>query len=193
MIFTVEPLIDLPDVKLIVSDVFQDKRGLFIEGYRESAFADPHIGLPVFVQGNVSVSHAYVARGLHYQVQRPQGKLMRTVAGKTVNLIVDMRRGSPTFGRSTWIGLSSLSHALWVPPGFANGFVALAPQTVVAYECSSYHLPNSDRALNMLDPALHFTDVWSAVDDHSLVLSDKDRSAPLLSEAEPVPEAEWRV
>ena len=96
--YTIEPFPALPDVKLITSAVYADHRGTFCEAYREARLHDD-AGIPAFVQGNVSVSHYGVARGLHYQVEKPQGKLMRTVHGATINIAVDMRIGSPTYGK----------------------------------------------------------------------------------------------
>ena len=131
---------------LIETTPWADDRGLFLETYRED-----DIGIK-FVQGNLSTSRARVIRGLHYQIRNPQGKFMRTLAGATFNAIVDVREGSPTFGRSAHTVLDRPDLALWVPPGFANGFGAMANNTVVYYETSSYYFGGYDRGINPLDP-----------------------------------------
>lgn len=188
MKFTAVPM-SLPDVKLIIGEVYTDNRGVFTEAYRESRFkAD--FDLPPFVQGNVSTSRKGVARGLHYQVVKPQGKLMRTVHGRTLNLAVDVRAGSATFGGWTWTILDAANTALWVPPGFANGFVALDDDTTVAYECSTYHYVGSDRAMNM---AMYLSGLRDKANTASLIFSDKDREAPTIDNAEPVPGSEWAL
>ena len=197
MAFTVTAL-EIPGLTLIDSDVFVDHRGVFVESYREKVFSEDFT-VPAFVQGNVSVSNDLVARGLHYQVEKPQGKLMRTVAGRTINVVLDMRAGSKTFGHYTWVSLGYPARALWVPPGFANGFIAMTNNTAVAYECSSYHHVGSDRAVNMQDVLRRIA--ASAPDElaleglpsiDGLTLSAKDIAAPVFEHGEPVPESEWR-
>lgn len=181
----------LPDVKLIIGEVYADNRGVFTEAYRESQFKTD-FDLPPFVQGNVSVSNKGVARGLHYQVVKPQGKLMRTVHGRTLNLAVDVRAGSPTFGGWTWTILDAANTALWVPPGFANGFVALDDDTTVAYECTTYHFVGSDRAMSMETYLTGLRTQLGAL-GMPLIFSDKDRAAPTIDHAEPVPGGEWVI
>lgn len=170
----------LPGVFTIISEEFNDHRGMFIEAYRENVFGQ------ALVQGNLSISHRNVVRGLHYQIKAPQGKLMRTVHGVTKNIIVDMREGSPTLGHKYTTLLHSPSCALWVPPGFANGFVALRDETVVYYECSTYYHVGYDRAVNYTDPHFDFIPAESDVD-----ASDKDRNAPYFADAPKVPRSEW--
>lgn len=160
-----------------------DHRGVFLESYREN-----ELGM-TFVQGNISASRGRVVRGLHYQVRQPQGKLMRTVHGATFNVIVDLRDGSPSFGRAFGTTLGNAKLGLWVPPGFANGFAALADDTIVVYETSSYHQRDADRTLFAFDPALSVT--WPDGLTHSAIMSEKDRAAPGLSDAERVPCREW--
>ena len=184
----------LPECLLLTSEIYADHRGVFLEGYREDLMTKI-IGVPCFVQGNVSVSLKGVLRGLHYQIVAPQGKLMRIVHGATMNAVVDMRQGSPTFGRAAWTRLDRPEKALWVPPGFANGFLALNDHTVVAYECSTYYRVGSDRGVFAGGP---FT--CDAPDDiipwnlsgRQYNMSDKDIALPRLDTAEPVPESEWR-
>jgi dTDP-4-dehydrorhamnose 3,5-epimerase len=175
----------IPGVKLLTSEPFKDDRGLFFEAYREHLI-EQH-GIPRLVQGNVSISRQHVVRGLHYQVRQPQGKLMRTVHGSTFNVAVDMREDSPTFGKHVWTLLNYPTQAFWVPPGFANGFLALRPDTTVYYECSSYHAEGFDRALFFADPVL---DISWPVDPGSAFVSTKDRNAPTLFNAERVPASE---
>lgn len=163
---------------------FRDHRGTFLESYREQDFALP------FVQGNISVSRRNVVRGLHYQVSDPQGKFMRTAAGATRNLIVDMRFGSPTLGKAFSTMLDRPSLALWVPPGFANGFASFSDAAVVIYEATSYYRSEDDRSLFAFDPA--FADEWPPGLKSDAIMSEKDRSAPWLQDAELVPQHQWR-
>ena len=188
-----------PDVRRITSDIFEDHRGTFCEAYREQRFQE-EFDLPPFVQCDISVSKKGVARGLHYQVFKPQGKLIRTVHGRAIIITVDVRQGSTVFGQSCWTTLDAPHKALWVPPGFASGIIALDDDTTVVYECSTYHYVGSDRALNIkaFIPEISDSHPWLAewIDPNSnfpasLILSDKDRDAPMLDVAPLVPEAEW--
>lgn len=168
---------------VLESSEFHDQRGLFMECYREE-------GLNLnFVQGNLSISARNVVRGLHYQVGSPQGKLMRTIVGATCNVIVDLREGSPTFGRAGSTTLERPGLALWVPPGFANGFATLSEQAVVIYETTSYYRHEGDRALFAFDPA--FEGEWPGHIRDCAIMSDKDRAAPPFAEADIVPRHEW--
>jgi len=169
---------------LVESTRFGDDRGAFIEAYRESEFG------MTFVQGNVSVSRKSVVRGLHYQVKHPQGKLMRTLHGRTFNAIVDMRSASPTLGKVFTTTLDRPELGLWVPPGFANSLAALQDQTVTSYHVTTYYEPRYDRALFAFDPALNIP--WPTGLESSAIMSDKDRAAPRFSEAERVPPEEWQ-
>jgi len=144
----------IPDVVLIEPRVLGDERGFFFESWRESAFAEAGIG-ERFVQDNHSRSSRGVLRGLHYQLTRPQGKLVRVTAGAVFDVAVDLRRSSATFGH--WIGaeLTAVSkRLLWVPPGFAHGFVTLEDETDFLYKCTDYYAPEDEHTLAWNDPTV---------------------------------------
>ncbi len=145
----------IPDVVLIEPRVFEDDRGLFFESFSAKQFA-ASLGRPAdFVQDNHSVSLQNVVRGLHYQIRQPQGKLVRVVAGEIFDVAVDLRKSSPTFGR--WVGaLMSAANRLqmWIPPGFAHGFVAVSAQAEVLYKATDYYAPAHERTIMWNDPAL---------------------------------------
>ncbi len=144
----------LPDVRLIEPRVFVDERGVFFESWNARAFAAA--GLPAtFVQDNHSRSVRGVLRGLHYQIEHPQGKLVRVVAGAVFDVVVDLRRSSPTFGRSFGLTLSAADRRmLWVPPGFAHGFLALSEHADFLYKTTDYWSPEHERTLLWSDAAL---------------------------------------
>jgi dTDP-4-dehydrorhamnose 3,5-epimerase len=171
----------IPDVLVLDPKVFGDARGFFYECYNRRTFAAA-TGLDVeFVQDNHSRSARNVLRGLHYQVGRPQGKLVRVVAGAIWDVAVDLRRGSPSFGR--WVGasLDAESHRmLWIPPGFAHGFIVLSEQAEVLYKATDYYAPECERALLWNDPALAIP--WPLAGDP--VMTDKDRRGVPLASAE---------
>jgi dTDP-4-dehydrorhamnose 3,5-epimerase len=171
----------LPEVKLIEPKVFGDDRGFFLESWNARTFAEAGID-GAFVQDNHSRSSAGVLRGLHYQLVRPQGKLVRVVSGRAFDVAVDIRRSSPSFGR--WVGfeLSALNkHMLWIPPGFAHGFLALEDGTDFLYKCTDYYAPEHDRSILWSDPRIGIE--WP-LDGAAPSLSTKDSAAPLLAEAE---------
>ena len=140
----------IPDVLVIEPAVFGDARGFFFESWNERAF-DALVGGAVrFVQDNHSMSARNVLRGLHYQVRQAQGKLVRVVAGEVYDVAVDLRRSSPTFGR--WVGerLSAENHRMmWVPPGFAHGFVVLSESAEFLYKTTDYYAPEHERTLQI--------------------------------------------
>jgi dTDP-4-dehydrorhamnose 3,5-epimerase len=172
----------LPDVKLIEPKVFGDDRGFFMETWRADWLGGVAPGLE-FVQDNHSRSAQGVLRGLHYQLRRPQGKLLRVVAGAVFDVAVDIRRGSATFGRWAGVELSAENKKMvWVPPGFAHGFLTLSEGTEVLYKCTDYYAPELERAVAWNDPALAID--WPLESDRSAVLSAKDAAAPLLAKAE---------
>ena len=144
----------LPDVRLIEPRVFGDERGFFFESWNARAFAAA--GLPAtFVQDNHSRSARGVLRGLHYQIEHAQGKLERVTAGEVFDVVVDLRRSSPTFGRSFGLMLSAANwRMLWVPPGFAHGFLALSDNAEFLYKTTDYWYPEHERTLLWNDPAL---------------------------------------
>lgn len=168
----------LDDAFLIEPKVFGDERGFFMESWNAAAFAAA--GLPLeFVQDNHSRSSRGVLRGLHFQNPNPQGKLVRVVAGAVYDAIVDLRRSSPTFGRWYGVELSALNkRMLWVPPGFAHGFLALEDQTDFLYKCTGPYDPNSEHSLQWDDPAIGIE--WP-LGDITPQLSAKDRDGKRLS------------
>jgi dTDP-4-dehydrorhamnose 3,5-epimerase len=171
----------LPGVLLIEPKVFGDDRGFFMETYRADTFRD--IGIGEFVQDNHSRSARGVLRGLHYQQPNAQGKLVRCTRGSIFDVAVDIRRGSPSFGR--WFGLE-LSDAnklmLWIPTGFAHGFCALEDDSDLVYKCTSLYDPASDRSILWNDPDIGIE--WPIAEP---VLSAKDANAPRLAEAAKLP------
>lgn len=175
----------LPDVVLVEPRVLGDSRGFFMETWEARKFARAGIDVQ-FVQDNHSASGQWVLRGLHYQLRQPQGKLVRVTQGEVFDVAVDLRRSSPTFGR--WVGrrLSAANrHMLWIPPGFAHGFLVLSEQVEFLYKCTDFYDPSSERSLLWNDPALAIE--WPLPRDREPVVSDKDRSAAPLREAECFP------
>ena len=171
----------LPDVLLLEPAVHQDARGDFCESYNEAVF-DRALGRPVrFVQDNQSRSARNVLRGLHYQLGQPQGKLVRVVEGEIYDVAVDLRRTSPTFRQWAGVRLSAAEpHQLWVPEGYAHGFLVLSAHATVLYKTTTYYAPGQERSLAWNDPALAID--WPL--QGAPVLSDKDRAAPRLSDAD---------
>lgn len=171
---------DLPGCLVFEPKVFGDERGFFYESFNHDKLAP--LGLqPRFVQGNVSASSRGVLRGLHYQWPKPQGKYVSVVEGEIWDVAVDVRRGSPHFGRWTAVLLSAENHRhVWLPEGFAHGFVALSERAVFTYLCTDTYDPAADRAIRWDDPALAIDWPISAPS-----LSAKDAVAPLLSDIPP--------
>jgi dTDP-4-dehydrorhamnose 3,5-epimerase len=169
----------IPDVKLVEPKVFGDSRGFFFESWNRRALAAA--GLDVdFVQDNHSRSRRGVLRGLHYQVERPQGKLVRVVAGEVFDVAVDLRRSSPTFGR--WVGamLSADNRRMfWVPPGFAHGFIVVSDSADFLYKTTDYWFPEHERTLLWNDPAVGI--VWPF--DGAPTLAPKDAAGTPLASA----------
>ncbi len=171
----------LPDVLLIEPRVFGDDRGFFFESWNERAFAAA--GLPMaFVQDNHSRSHRGVLRGLHYQIAHAQGKLVRAIVGEVFDVAVDLRRSSPTFGQSMHCVLSaSNKRMLWIPPGFAHGFLVLSEVAEFAYKTTDYWFPEHERTLLWNDPALNIP--WPA-DAAAPTLAAKDAAGRPLAAAD---------
>ena len=145
---------ELPDVKVIESRAFGDDRGFFLESWNARAFEAAGLAA-TFVQDNHSGSRCGVLRGLHYQVEHAQGKLVRVAAGEVFDVVVDLRRSSPTFGRSLGMTLSAQDRKmLWVPAGFAHGFLTLSDQAEFLYKTTDYWYPEHERTLLWNDPAL---------------------------------------
>lgn len=173
----------IPEVILFEPKVFGDERGFFFESFNQRTFEEA-VGRPVqFVQDNHSRSSRHVLRGLHYQLApRAQGKLVRVVQGEVFDVAVDVRRSSPTFGR--WVGarLSAENKCqLWIPEGFAHGFVTLSETAEFLYKTTDFYAPECERAIVWNDPQLAID--WPLQGDEPL-LSGKDRVAPVLQDAE---------
>ncbi len=172
----------LPEVLVLEPKVFGDSRGFFFESYNRKTFA-ADTGLDVeFVQDNHSRSARGVLRGIHYQLVRPQGKLVRAVAGAVWDLAVDLRRGSPRFGR--WVGVelsAENQRQLWVPPGFGHAFVVLSETADFLYKTTDYWYPEHERSVVWNDPDLAID--WP-LDGAAPQLAAKDAQAPRLAEAE---------
>jgi dTDP-4-dehydrorhamnose 3,5-epimerase len=172
----------IPEVKLIVPVIHRDARGFFSETFSARALADAGI-TAAFVQDNHSLSvEKGVIRGLHFQTPpHAQGKLVRVTRGAILDVAVDIRAGSPTFGRYVADILSAENwHQLWVPAGFAHGFCTLEPNTEVVYKVAEYYAPQHDRGIAWDDPAIGIE--WPVKPEHA-VLSEKDRNHPRLDSA----------
>ena len=171
----------IPEVILFEPKVFGDERGFFFESFNHARFEEA-VGRPVrFVQDNHSKSIKGVLRGLHYQVQQAQGKLVRVVQGEVFDVAVDIRRSSPTFGK--WVGArltAENKHQLWVPEGFAHGFVVLSDTAEFLYKTTDYYAPAHERSILWNDPDLSIN--WGL--DGTPTLSGKDQAALLLKNAE---------
>jgi dTDP-4-dehydrorhamnose 3,5-epimerase len=167
----------LPGVLLVRPRVFRDSRGAFLESWHRDRYV--RAGIPAtFVQDNAAFSRRGVIRGLHYQYPEPQGKLVMVLHGTVLDVVVDIRQGSPAFGK--WLGAelsSENGHQLWIPEGLAHGYAVLSDSAVVAYKCTRSYNPAGDAAIRYNDPALGID--WGVVDP---VLSDRDSAAPLLSD-----------
>lgn len=158
----------LPGAFVLEPKVFEDERGFFLESYNQRVFSSIGIG-ETFVQDNHSYSRRGVLRGLHYQIDRPQGKLLRVVSGEVLDVLVDLRRSSPSFGRWHGLKLSGENRRLvWIPIGFAHGFLVLSQSAHVLYKTTEFYVPDLERTLLWNDPELNID--WQL------------RSAPLLSE-----------
>jgi dTDP-4-dehydrorhamnose 3,5-epimerase len=171
----------LPGVLLLEPRVFQDHRGALFESYNRRSFVEA-TGIDAdFVQDNFSSSKRNVLRGIHYQIEKPQGKLVRAVGGEVFDVAVDLRRSSPTFGR--WFGtkLSSASAGmLWIPPGFGHGLLALSERAEVLYKMTACREPELERVVRWDDPQLAIG--WPRAGEP--ILSARDAAAPALAEAE---------
>lgn len=171
----------IPEVILIEPRVFGDARGFFLETWQAEKFAAAGIAA-LFVQDNHSRSGQGVLRGLHYQLNHPQGKLVRVIAGEVYDVAVDLRRSSPSFGR--WVGetLSAENKKmLWVPPGFAHGFYVLSEAAEFMYKCTEFYAPEDERVIRWDDPDLGIK--WPLVRGAPPLLSARDAAAGSFSEA----------
>ena len=171
---------EIPDVKLVEPQVFGDARGFFFESWNRRALADAGLTAE-FVQDNHSRSGRGVLRGLHYQVERPQGKLVRVTVGEVYDVAVDLRRSSPSFGRHMAMVLSDENRRmLWIPPGFAHGFVVVSAVAEFLYKTTEYWYPEHERTLLWNDPALGIA--WPQAG--ALTLAAKDAAGVPLAMAE---------
>jgi dTDP-4-dehydrorhamnose 3,5-epimerase len=171
----------IPDVLIIEPKVFGDERGFFFESFNRRKFAELTGRDVDFVQDNHSRSVKNVLRGLHYQIQQPQGKLVRVVQGAVFDVAVDIRRSSPTFGQYVAQELSAENkRMLWIPEGFAHGFVTLSDTAEFLYKTTDYWAPEFERSITWNDPAIGIQ--WPCQGE--LTLSVKDQQAKLLAEAE---------
>jgi dTDP-4-dehydrorhamnose 3,5-epimerase len=174
----------IPDVLVIEPRVFEDERGFFYESFNARRFEELTGLRPEFVQDNHSQSLRNVVRGLHYQVGCPQGKLVRVVSGAVYDVVVDLRRASPSFGQWAATELSAENRRqLWIPPGFAHGFMAISDSAECVYKTTDYWSPPHERTLLWNDPALDIR--WPLSGE--AVLSAKDRLGLPLSQAEVFP------
>lgn len=177
----VEPL-QIPDVLLITPRKFTDDRGYFIETWARRRYAEH--GIPEsFVQDNLSRSMKGTLRGLHYQIEQPQGKLVRVVEGEVFDVAVDLRRSSPTFG--AWVGASlSADNArqMWVPEGFAHAFYVISEFATFEYRCTNYYAPEHERCIRWDDADLGID--WPFSKGGEPLLSERDAAAPSLADAE---------
>jgi dTDP-4-dehydrorhamnose 3,5-epimerase len=175
----------LNDVVILEPKVFGDERGFFLEAYNQATFAA--LGLPTqFMQDNHSGSRKGVLRGLHYQLNQPQGKLVRALRGEIYDVAVDLRKDSPQFGQ--WFGAvlnTENRHSLWIPPGFGHGFLVLSDFAEVSYKATQLYAPASERSILWNDPAIGIQ--WPL--DGEPTLSEKDRAGHLLAGAETYPDS----
>ncbi|AMZ73170.1 MULTISPECIES: dTDP-4-dehydrorhamnose 3,5-epimerase [Pseudomonas] len=174
----------LPDVLVIEPKVFGDDRGFFYESFNARAFAEATGCTLQFVQDNHSRSTRGVLRGLHYQIEQTQGKLVRVTAGEVLDVAVDIRRSSPTFGQWASVRLSAQNHRqMWVPPGFAHGFVVLSESADFLYKTTDYYAPSAERCIRWDDPQLAID--WEF--EGTPILSAKDLNGKALHEADLFP------
>jgi dTDP-4-dehydrorhamnose 3,5-epimerase len=174
---------EIADVKLIEPAVFGDARGFFFESFNEKNFADATGIRATFVQDNHSKSVRGVLRGLHYQIRQAQGKLVRVVAGEVFDVVVDLRRSSPTFGKRVCVTLSADNKKmLWVPPGFAHGFLVTSDTAEFLYKTTDYYAPAHERSLRWNDPQVNVP--WPLAAGEMPQLKAADANAPLLADAE---------
>lgn len=164
--------LQIPDVVLLTPKVFGDERGFFMEAFRQSEFEE-HCGGYRFVQDNHSKSSHGILRGLHYQLEKPQGKLVRVTRGEVFDVAVDLRQSSPTFGQ--WVGArlsEDNKQMLWVPPGFAHAFYVISDEAEFQYKCTDYYNPGDEYCIRWDDESLAID--WPLVQDQPPRVSEKD-------------------
>ncbi len=175
---------ELPEVLIIEPKVFGDERGFFYESFNAKAFAEEAGVTEPFVQDNHSRSQKGVLRGLHYQIEHAQGKLVRVTAGSVLDIAVDIRRSSPHFGK--WVGIqlsAENARQLWIPPGFAHGFLVLSDYAEFLYKTTDYYTPSAERCIRWDDPDLGID--WGLAEAPKL--SAKDQVGKTLKEADLFP------
>ena len=170
---------EIPDVLLVEPRVFQDSRGEFMEVFNQRSMAE--FGSLSFVQDNLSYSKRGVLRGLHYQVEKPQGKLVRCARGKAFDVVVDLRRRSPFFGKHVSLILNERRSMLWIPPGFAHGFLALDDDVCFEYKVTEYYSPQHERTILWNDQDLGI--VWP-LNSEEWTLSEKDKNGIAFRDSE---------
>jgi dTDP-4-dehydrorhamnose 3,5-epimerase len=172
--------LNIPDVVLIEPKVFGDERGFFLETFRQSEF-EKYCGNYTFVQDNHSKSKANILRGLHYQLNNPQGKLVRVTKGEVYDVAVDLRKNSPYFGQWVAALLSEKNkYLLWVPPGFAHGFYVTSEEAEFQYKCTDYYAPEDEHSIVWNDPSLNIE--WPLLMDKP-ILSEKDQAGSCFNDA----------
>lgn len=172
----------LPEVVRVVPDIHRDDRGYFIETWHARRYREAGIDTE-FVQDNLSYSRRNALRGLHYQIGRPQGKLVRVVRGRVFDVAVDLRKSSESYAQ--WVGVylsEENGHQLWIPPGFAHGFLVLSDVASFEYKCSNYYSPQDERTIRWNDPTIGIE--WPIENGRTPNLSGKDAIAPLLDDAD---------
>ncbi len=173
--------LSIPEIILITPRVYQDERGFFFESWQKKDFSDAGIDLD-FVQDNHSRSVKNVLRGLHYQIRQPQGKLIRAIAGEVFDVAVDIRKNSPTFGK--WVGATLSAenfNMLWIPPGFAHGFLVLSDSAEFVYKATDFYAPQYERTIRWDDPEIGID--WP-LNGETPILSIKDSKGSSLHDAE---------
>lgn len=172
----------IPDVKIVEPNVFGDDRGHFMEVWQRRRYVEAGIDLE-FVQDNRSRSSQGILRGLHYQIEQPQGKLVSVVRGEVYDVAVDLRRSSPTFGQWVGLSLSDANHLmLWIPPGFAHGFYVVSETADFEYKCTDFYAPEYERTVLWNDQDLNID--WPLVAGESPIVSGKDAAGDPFRDAE---------
>jgi dTDP-4-dehydrorhamnose 3,5-epimerase len=173
--------LEIPELILFEFDVYDDDRGHFFESWRQSWFSEFADNIE-FVQDNQSKSKKGTLRGLHYQIENPQGKFIRVIKGRIFDVAVDLRKKSPTFGQAVSIELDEQTrNGLWIPEGFAHGFCAISEDVEIIYKCTNYYSAKDERTLLWNDPALGID--WPFADT-KLTISSKDREGVTLNESD---------
>ena len=174
---------EISEVIILEPEVFGDERGFFYESYNEKNFKDLVGFVPKFVQDNHSRSSKGVLRGLHYQIKQPQGKLVRVVVGEVFDVAVDIRKSSPTFGK--WVGVhltAENKRQLWVPEGFARGFVVLSENAEFLYKTTDFYAPEHEKCISWDDAVLNIQ--WPEINPECFVISKKDQAGNCFFDAE---------